>query len=479
MTFTRISDIIVEITDDSGVKALVTVDEAKQLGYIELTYKGESYSYNQAAELVGRHVMTIYRLVQRYKYTTVEEIIEYYNRRIEQSYTYKNKPIKLKELESITGKSASTMSAIAVHYGFTTGEQIIEYYENQNKNKFTYKGEQISIAEFARIIGKDAANLRSMVNRNNIQTGEELIKYIEARENRLVEAANRKKEQDNSKKYLFTHNGKPISTNEVAEIVGTSADNIRAVAKTHGFTTAEEIIAYYENGLNKKLTYQGKHMHIGDFASLVGMSANVARKIAREYNCNTGEDILRIRQEFENKKDENKPLTYKGKRYTCKEFAELMNVDYSKVKYAVETYKYATGEDIIAYWETVKAQKVVFTYKGKEITIRKFAAKVAKSLGVSERAVRGVCERYKYSTGEQVIEHISSTKFRKRSQGNVKAVNNEFTYNGVKITRKEFAEQIAPVIGISITTIRQHISDNKFKTGEELIDFYRKRGYIS
>ena len=111
MTFTRISDIIVEITDDSGVKALVTVDEAKQLGYIELTYKGESYSYNQAAELVGRHVMTIYRLVQRYKYTTVEEIIEYYNRRIEQSYTYKNKPIKLKELESITGKSASTMSA--------------------------------------------------------------------------------------------------------------------------------------------------------------------------------------------------------------------------------------------------------------------------------------------------------------------------------------------------------------------------------
>ena len=512
MEFKKISDELVEVIDDCGESTVVTMEEAVELGYIELTYKGKPCTYKELAKLTGRHIMSVHHLVHKYGYTTVEEVLAHYNKLDEQKYTYKGKIIKLKELEPITGKSASTMSAVAVSHGFNTGEQIVDYYAGLSENVFTYQGKEMSIEAFAKLINRKAANLVGIARRNNIHTGEELLEHLKVLDSKLrgiiiykgkqIKIAEFAELVDRDPNYIagvankvgkngediidylnkikapkptnFTYKGKPIYIDEIGKLVGKSGQSVAVLAKTHRFNTAEEIIDYY-NTIG--VTYKGERMQLSELAERTGISVNVLRRLAREHNNATGDELVGLYYGSKQKEKEKKSLTYNGEHYTYDEFARKVGIEAGRVKYAAQTFGYNTGEEILVYLNDADSKKRVFTYKGKTIGIRAFAREVHEQLGVSERSIRGLLERRDFSTGEQVIEYIENSNFMKRRASNVKGKNTDFTYKGVKISRAAFAKKVAPILGVSDTSIKQNITDNKFTTGEEVIEHYNSDEY--
>lgn len=512
MEFKKISDELVEVIDDCGESTVVTMEEAVNLGYIELTYKGKPCTYRELAKLAGRHITSVCSLAHKHGYTTVEEVLAHYSKLDEQKYTYKGKIIKLKELEPITGKSASTMSAVAVNHGFTTGEQIVDYYTSLSENVFTYQGKEMSIEEFAKLVNRKAANLVGMVRRNNIHTGEELLEHLRAHDSKLrgiiiykgeqIKIAEFAKLVDREPNYIagvankvgkngediidylnnikapkltnFTYKGKPIYVDEIGKLVGRSGQAVATMAKNHGFTTAEEIIDYY-SGIG--VTYKGERMQLPELAERTGISVNVLRRLARVCKHATGDELVEIYYCSKQEEKEKKSLTYKGEHYTYDEFARKANVEAGRVKYAAQTFGYNNGEEILTYFKDADSKKRAFTYKGKTIGIRAFAREICEQLGVSERSIRGLLERRNFSTGEQVIEYIENSDFMKRRTSNVKGKNTDFTYNGVKISRAAFAKKVAPLLGVSDTSIKQNITDNKFTTGEEVLEYYNSDEY--
>ena len=197
-----------------------------------------------------------------------------------------------------------------------------------------------------------------------------------------------------------------------------------------------------------EFTYKGKPISYASFARIIGKASNTVQSIVNKHNLTTGEKVI----EFYKKYDENKSLTYQGKPITYTEFAKIIGKSVSAVQHTAQIYDFTTGEQIIEHYRKLKS----FTYQGKPITLAAFAMLINKA----DSTVKSTAYRYGYTTGEQIIEHY-------KNFGQVKLL----TYQGKSITYTEFAK----LIDKSYSAINNIIHKYGYTTGEELIEYYRKR----
>ena len=282
MKFRQISDELVIITDDIGTSTVVSIDEAKQLGYKEFTYQNKRISSYRFAQLIGRPACSVDMMRKIYGYCTGEEIIEHYEKleNNKKQITYQGKPIAVTDFAKLIGKPRNTVKYLINRYNYHTGEEIIEHYNNiiENSRKYlTYQGKLITVIDFAKLIGKTDAAVVSVVNKYKYRTGEEVIEHYNRFENNKP----------------LTYYGKPITITDFAKLIGKTTFTVSILARKYKYHTGEEIIEHYNKLENsKKLTYQGKPINIRDFAKLIGKAASTIGQIAQRYNYHTGEEII-------------------------------------------------------------------------------------------------------------------------------------------------------------------------------------------
>ena len=78
MTFRKINDNLIEVTNEQGTELILSREEAEQLGYAEFTYQGKPIAISEFARLINRSEHTVQTAVRENKFATGEQIIAYY-----------------------------------------------------------------------------------------------------------------------------------------------------------------------------------------------------------------------------------------------------------------------------------------------------------------------------------------------------------------------------------------------------------------
>lgn len=278
MKFRQISNELVIITDDIGTSTVVSVDEARQLGYKEFTYQGKRISLYRFAHLIGRPVCSVGMMHKRYGYCTGEEIIQHYNAENNKNQlTYQDKSITVTNFAKLIGKPRNAVKRLINRYNYHTGEEIIEHYNNiieHSRKYLTYQGKLITVIDFAKLIGKADTAVTTLVYKYKYHTGEEVIEhYIRNKQ--------------------LTYYEKPITITDFAKLIGKTTYTVSQLARKYKYHTGEEIIEHYNKLENsKKLTYQGEPITMAAFAKLIGKNACSVGLIAQKYSYHTGEEII-------------------------------------------------------------------------------------------------------------------------------------------------------------------------------------------
>ena len=78
MTFKVIDNNLVECTDEND-SYMLTLEEARKLGFKVFTYEGKPITIAAFANIIRRNASTINDIISKYNYTTGEEVIAYYD----------------------------------------------------------------------------------------------------------------------------------------------------------------------------------------------------------------------------------------------------------------------------------------------------------------------------------------------------------------------------------------------------------------
>ena len=329
--FKCIDNGLVECTDINNDEVLLlTINEAKMLGFVQFTYKNEPISYAAFAKLISKDPNAVSIIIHKNAYTTGEQVIEHYKNH--NSYKYIN--FDLKKLANVLNRTPDDIRTRIKRYNFKTEQEVINFYNSLDSkicNNFTYKGEHISITKFAEIIGRKSAQIGNIIRQFGYVTGEQVIEHC----------------KNHSKCYDYNN----VDIKQLAVMFNKKEESIKSTIRKFNFTTADEVINYY-NELNSKpvnnLTYQGKPTTIHELARLLGKQVNTVWKVIKQNNYTTGEQVIEhlSRSCYDNRKD----ITYNGVAMSIKSFATIIGKNSHSVSNIKCKYKYTTGEQIVEHY---------------------------------------------------------------------------------------------------------------------------------
>ena len=314
---------------------LLTIDEAKQLGYEPFTYKGEPISVYAFAKLIGRTPGTVECAIRRNHYITGEQVIEHYSHS-RRKCNYNN--IDTEKLEKILNRKRENILYVIRKYNFTSEQEVIDFYNSidaKSCSNFTYKGERISINKFAPIVNRGACQVANVVRQFGYTTGEQIIEHYN----------NIKVERDYSS----------IDIKLLAKMFNKKERSIESTIRKHNFTTEQEVINFYNNIESKtvnNLTYNGKRITVNELADLLGKHKTAIHRIIKQNNYSAGEQVINhYRLRLQNMLKKRKDITYNGVEMSIKEFAETIGKNAHTISSIKSKHGFTTGEQIVEHYK--------------------------------------------------------------------------------------------------------------------------------
>ena len=334
--FKVISDNLVECTDtENDDKALLTEEEAVLLGFVRFTYRGEPITKVEFAKLINKNSTSIRMAIQKYGFTTGEELIKYFieHGSKRRAFTYNGKEITIKAFAELIGVSAESVHSICSRHNISTGEEVIAYIKSLNEGKISYQNQLMSVKHFSELIGRNADTIRRMIAKNGYTTGEQVLADFAERDRARVSKG-------------FTYNGKAMSVTAFARAAGINHKTAFKIIRDTGINNGEELIEYYKEHCDSRISYMGKCMLIPEFIKLAKLDKTHSSVwfIIKQKGFTTGEQVIEY---YRNKE---KKLTFGGKPIQMKTLAEQLGKSPSAITLIMKKYGYSTGEEIIEHY---------------------------------------------------------------------------------------------------------------------------------
>lgn len=327
--FKVISDNLVECTDtENDDKTLLTEEEAILVGFRPFTYKGETIKIPVFANLIDRNYTAVIKLVEKYSYTSGEQVIEHYDRLDANRITYGGKTISIRQLADMTGRDYAVVCRAIHKNSYTTGEQVIAHFKDATA-KYDY--DNIHIDALAKRFGKTRVRMMHIVRNNGLKSDEDVIDFMLA-----------------TCKLLYR--GEPIKYCDLAVVVNESVRVLTSAVKKNGFTTGEQVIEYFDKIHKDLFTYNGARMYVGDFARMIGKPSATVRALRSRHGFTTGEQIIEYYRSGEYNRNNVGKITYGGKNISITRFAEMVGKHENTIRRLVKRHGFTTGEQIIEYY---------------------------------------------------------------------------------------------------------------------------------